>query len=89
TTSVQGVNFERRSALYGVNIAGRFTAGELLFRAEGALLARRRLWDVGRDLYLRSATVGCFMPPCGVPSGLALIREQLPALHQIRRDVLA
>lgn len=64
-------------------------AGELLFRAEGALLKRRRHWDVGRDLYLRSATVGCFIPPCAVPSGLALIREQLPALNEMRRAVLA
>lgn len=63
-------------------------AGELLFRAEGALLKRRRHWDVGRDLYLRSATVGCFMPPCAVPSGLALIREQLPDLNRFRRGVL-
>lgn len=59
-------------------------AGELLFRAEGAVLANRRAWATGRTLYARSGTLGCFMPFAATPEGMALIVRELPLIDQIR-----
>ena len=59
-------------------------AGELLFRAEGAVVTNRRTWPLGQSIYDRSRTVGCFMPVQAVTEGLALIRRQLPLMDSLR-----
>jgi hypothetical protein len=59
-------------------------AGELLFRAEGCVVAARRQWRAGTDLYARSLPLGCYVPSEAVDEGLSLIRRQLPLMGQIR-----
>ena len=59
-------------------------AGELLFRAEGALLTNRRAWTTGRSLYELSGDLGCFMPTDAVGEGLTLIVRELPHIDRLR-----
>ncbi len=63
-------------------------AGELLFRAEGAVVTNRRVWGVGQGLFARSMVLGCFMAESAVPEGLALIRHELPNLGRARAKSL-
>jgi hypothetical protein len=60
-------------------------AGELLFRAEGAVVTNRRTWTTGQSLYETSGVLGCFLPVEAVREGRALIRRELPAIDQQRR----
>ena len=58
--------------------------GELLFRAEGAVVTNRRTWTTGQQLRELSGALGCFMPPSAVPEGLALIVRELPHIDRLR-----
>jgi hypothetical protein len=59
-------------------------AGELLFRAEGAVVTNRRVWTTGQRLYARSMLLGCFMPEQAVAEGCTLILRELPHIDQQR-----
>ena len=63
--------------------------GELLFRAEGAVVTNRRTWEVGQRLYARSLQVGCFMPEAAVPDGWALILREGVNINQLRARTLS
>lgn len=67
----------------------RLAAGELLFRVEGAALTKRATWALARELHNRSSFVGCFVEEAAVRSGLRVIFDDLPLLHQLRADRLA
>lgn len=66
----------------------RSAAGELLFRAEGAVVTRRADWDIARVLYERSRHIGCYLPERAVEDGLTLIRSQLPLINEARQIAL-
>jgi hypothetical protein len=66
----------------------RSAAGELLFRAEGAVVTRRADWDIARVLFEQSRRIGCFLPEIAVDKGLALIQSELPSLNEARQTAL-
>jgi hypothetical protein len=59
-------------------------AGELLFRAEGAVVTRRSSWDIARVLYQQSSTVGCHLPMEAVEEGQAIVLTELELLEDLR-----
>ncbi len=64
-------------------------AGELLFRAEGAVVTNRRNWNLGNRLFARSSTLACFMPESAVPEGKALMVRELPSIYSARAQALS
>ena len=63
-------------------------AGELLFRAEGAVVTNRRTWTTGQQLREISGGLGCFMPAEAVGECLALIVRELPHIDRLRGHTL-
>lgn len=63
-------------------------AGEILFRAEGALLKRRATYPANIALAQQSAPIGCFMAEEAVPEARALVRSELPLIDQLRSRYL-
>lgn len=62
-------------------------AGELLFRVEGAVLDRRRNWQLGNTIGRRSRRVGCYLPATLVDAGIKIIADDLRLINCIRKQV--
>lgn len=59
-------------------------AGEILFRVDGAAVARRRAGTQSMVLRRRSSSLGCFMAPRVVMPAMSLMRHQLPLIEELR-----
>lgn len=69
----------------GLSILEQHAAvGELVFRAEGAVVTRRCSWDIARVLFQQSSVMGCHIAPELVDEGIPLIRSELPLLDDLR-----
>ncbi|WP_295209520.1 hypothetical protein [uncultured Brevundimonas sp.] len=60
------------------------SAGELLFRLDGAAVTDRAITNLSFMLRARSEVLGCFLPIEAVHEGMALLRRQLPHIEKER-----
>lgn len=59
-------------------------AGEILFRVDGAAVAKRRGDPLATSLANRSRVLGAFMTPTEVSGAITLLRRQLPLIEKLR-----